>query len=243
MIPGTNDIVLNDFERLYIRLREKEGRVYTDDQVAVLPDIEEIHPHYKEWQIRKESSQKLVQYLGKRDHLKDILEIGCGNGWLSRRLASLPGSRIIATDINYVEIQQAATVFGDVPNLHFIYGEAIQGMFGDEKFDVIVFAASLQYFQKLGETVKNALRLLRPQGEIHIIDTHFYPLSGLSAAKERSALYFQAAGYPEMANWYFHHSLENLDRFHYSILYNPESLFTRFMKNKNPFYWIRIQQR
>ena len=28
-----------DFETLYIRLREKEGRIYTDEEVAQLPAI------------------------------------------------------------------------------------------------------------------------------------------------------------------------------------------------------------
>ncbi|MDP4264757.1 MAG: class I SAM-dependent methyltransferase [Bacteroidota bacterium] len=241
MTRPAGHIILNDFEKLYIQLKEKEGRVYTDEQVASLPDVAEIHPHYKEWQARKESFQKLVTYLKKRNHLKDFLEIGCGNGWLSRQLASLPGSRVIGTDINFTEIQQGATVFKDIPNLHFIYGHPLQGMFEETKFDVIVFAASLQYFSPLRETIKNSLQLLRPHGEIHIIDTHFYPLSGLSAAKKRSLLYFEAVGFPEMASWYFHHTLEDIDTFHYSVLYDPDSLFTRFMKNKNPFHWIRIQ--
>jgi SAM-dependent methyltransferase len=235
-----NHIALNDFEKLYIRLREKEGRVYTDEQVAQLPEIDEVHPHYKEWQVRKESSQKLVTYLQKRNALKDILEIGCGNGWLSHQLASIPGTTVIGTDINFTEIQQGAIVFQDIPNLHFIYGHP-DGMFEETKFDVIVFAASLQYFSPLDEIMKNALKLLKPHGEIHIIDTHFYPLSGLSAAKERSLLYFETMGFPEMTDCYFHHTLEDLDTFRYSILYDPESLFTRFIKNKNPFHWIRIQ--
>jgi ubiquinone/menaquinone biosynthesis C-methylase UbiE len=236
-----NHIALNDFEKLYIRLREKEERVYTDEQVASLPEITETHPHYKEWQVRKESAQKLLAYLQKRNHLKDILEIGCGNGWLSRQLASIPGSRVIGTDVNFTEIQQGAIVFKDISNLHFIYANQVEGMFEDTKFDVIVFAASLQYFVSVPQIMKTALRLLKPDGDIHIIDTHFYPLSGLSAAKERSLLYFETMGFPEMTEWYFHHTLDDLDTFNYSILYDPESLFTRFIKNKNPFHWIRIQ--
>ena len=51
-------IVPGDFEKLYIRLRQKEGRIYTDEEVAHLPSIPQHHPHYKEWQIREESSEK-----------------------------------------------------------------------------------------------------------------------------------------------------------------------------------------
>ena len=76
-----------DFESLYIQLREKEGRIYPDEEVAQLPVTSSTHPHYKEWLIRKESSQKLVSWLKKKKKPLDMLEIGCGNGWLSHKLS------------------------------------------------------------------------------------------------------------------------------------------------------------
>jgi ubiquinone/menaquinone biosynthesis C-methylase UbiE len=239
---SADDITQNDFEKNYIPLRQQEGRIYTDEQVASLPEITGTHPHYEEWEMRKESSRKLIAYLEKGNHSKDILEIGCGNGWLSHQLAGLPGSRVIGADINFTEVQQAARVFQDVPNLHFIYGHAESGLFGEKQFDSIIFAASIQYFASLHKTLKSTLRLLKSNGEIHIIDSHFYPLSELGAARQRSLLYYQAAGFPEMVELYFHHSIDDLDKYNYSILYDPNSLFNKFLRNKNPFYWIRIRQ-
>ena len=55
-----------DFETLYIELREKEGRIYSDEQVALLPNISDTHAHYNEWVIRKDSSQKLLRWLKKK---------------------------------------------------------------------------------------------------------------------------------------------------------------------------------
>ena len=81
-----------DFEKLYTQLREREGRIYTDNEVANLPEITVTHPHYKEWLIRKESSQKLIDHLKKTNQPLDILEMGCGNGWLCHRLAEIPES-------------------------------------------------------------------------------------------------------------------------------------------------------
>ncbi len=153
----------------------------------------------------------------------------------------ITGSKVIGTDINFTEIQQAARVFHDISNLHFIYGNAESGMFEDRQFDSIVFAASIQYFPSLTGIINSALKLLKPKGEIHIIDSHFYSLAELGAAKQRSLLYYQAAGFPELADWYFHHNLDDLDSYNYSVLYDPESLFNRFLRNKNPFPWIRIQ--
>ena len=69
-------IAPSDFEKLYIRLREQEGRIYTDEELANLPDISETHSHYAEWRIRKGSSEKLTAYLQKKNNPLDILEIG-----------------------------------------------------------------------------------------------------------------------------------------------------------------------
>src|SRR6185503_17845788 len=162
-------IIAREFEKLYTQLRQREGRIYTDTEVSNLPEIRSSHPHYKEWQIRKESSQKLIDHLKKRKQPLDILEIGCGNGWLSHKLAEIPESKIIGADINFAEVQQAARVFHHKPNLHFIYGDAESGLFEDRQFDVIVFAASIQYFPSLSNPINNAIRLLKSKGNIHII--------------------------------------------------------------------------
>lgn len=236
-------IIPDDFETHYLRLRASEGRIYKDEEVAQLPTIATSHPHYEEWQIRNESSQTLIDYLQRKKQPKDILEIGCGNGWLSHRLSVIPGVKVIGTDINFTEIQQAARIFQHISNLHFIYVHIEPGVFKEKKFDIIVFAASLQYFESLTEIINNTLRLLKPNGEIHIIDSAFYSLSELGAAKQRSRLYYQEAGFPEMANCYFHHRLDDLDNYNYKILYDPKSLFNKLLRNKNPFPWIRIRQK
>ena len=114
-------IVNPDFETLYIRLRRQERRIYSDEELIDLPNIQTTHPHYKEWQLRKHSSEKLFSYLKRKNKSLDILEIGCGNGWLSHRLSIIPGGKVIGTDINFTEIQQAARVFQHIPNLHFIH--------------------------------------------------------------------------------------------------------------------------
>lgn len=231
----------SEFEKLYIRLREKEGRMYSDEELKQLPVVAATHSHFSEWQIRKESSEKLITHLAKKNIPLDILEIGCGNGWLSHLLSQVPKSRVIGTDINFTEIQQAARVFQNIPNLHFMYVQVEPGVFKEKKFDVIVFAASVQYFESFAETMQKALRLLKPDGEIHILDSHFYPSADVSEARHRSVLYYEAAGFPEMSDYYFHHSLEDLQGFNYSILYNPKTLVNRLLPNKNPFYWVRIK--
>ncbi len=241
MTTPSQHITPGEFEKIYIQLRQKEGRIYTDEEVAHLPDIAETHPHYKEWQLRKESSQKLISQIKKRKKENDILEIGCGNGWLSAKLSGIAGSMVTAIDINNKELAQGKRVFKHIPNLQFRYGSINDLGKGQMEFDVIVLAAAIQYFSSLKDLLNPALKCLAQNGEIHILDSHFYSLAELSAARQRSLSYYEETGFPEMAKKYFHHSLEELDSFDYSVLYDPNSIFNRFLRNRNPFYWIRIK--
>src|SRR5450755_3134227 len=100
-VPGRTTPADFLFEKKYITTRGLENRLYSDDELLRLPDIESEHTHYKEWQLRKKSSQRLMRYLAARKKALDILEIGCGNGWLSHQLAEIPGSRVTGLDINF----------------------------------------------------------------------------------------------------------------------------------------------
>ena len=230
-----------DFENLYIELREKEGRIYSDEQVALLPDIPGTHAHYTEWMIRKESSQKLLRWLKKKKKSIDILEIGCGNGWLAHQLATIPSSMVIGTDINFYEIQQAARVFQNISNLHFIYTSGNPEVFKEKRFDVVIFAAAIQYFESFRDTIQTTMTFLRDDGEIHILDSPFYSGMEVLAAKQRTRDYYESNGFPGMADYYFHHSFDDLKNFNCRILYQPGKLMTRLTGNKNPFPWIVIR--
>ena len=228
------------FETLYLQLRKKEKRIYSDDEVKNLPSIRPSDPHYKEWLLRKKTSERLIKYLLKKNRPLNILETGCGNGWLSARMAkTIPGS-VMGIDINKEELRQAARVFSKVPNLVFIAADMYSGQLNHKHFDIIVFAASLQYFSSAAEILQSALQFVKPGGEIHIIDTVFYPTDSIGAAQRRTEDYYTQLGFPEAAAYYFHHCLEDLDNFETKILYNPRSWLHQFSKKKNPFYWLCI---
>ena len=216
--------------------------MYTDEEIACLPDCASTHPHKAEWQIRKKTFGKLYRYLFNKKKPLSILEIGCGNGWLSHRLSAIPRSKVTGLDINFTEIQQAARVFNNHSKLKFIYGDTRSGILQGRKFDIILFAASIQYFQRPDEILDLCLQHLADSGEIHITDSLFYSAQNLPAAKKRSCDYFANIGFPEMADHYFHHPLSCLDPFNHTILYDPHSLINRLTRNKIPFHWIRIKK-
>ncbi len=239
----TEELTYNaiDFAQKYFLLRKSEGRIYSDKEVAVLPEIGNGHRHYHEWQIRKGSSNRLIKYLAKKRKGLEILEVGCGNGWLSARLSTIPLSRVTGIDINDEELNQAKRVFNQIENLEFFNCSLQDEMFGDRKFDVIVFAASIQYFSSLEKILNDSLKRLKPGGEVHIIDSHLYKQNETDAARLRSNDYYKGIGFPEMSDQYFHHSFQSVKLFNHDILYDPHSVINNFKKNKNPFYWISIR--
>jgi len=233
-------IVSDNFEERYISLRKKENRLYTDEQVEWLPEIERSHPHYKEWELRKTSCDKLIQYLSNKRTELNILEVGCGSGWLCHHLSKIPGSNVAGTDINKMELDQAKRVFDHIENIEFFYGGVRNEKIRNEKFDAIIFAASIQYFPSLEDIIPAALQLLSPAGEIHILDSHFYKPSELETARKRSFDYYHSLQFAEMTEYYFHHCIDELDPYIHKIFYNPDHFLNRFIKNKNPFPWICI---
>ncbi|HZE85687.1 MAG TPA: class I SAM-dependent methyltransferase [Puia sp.] len=230
------------FEKKYIVTRSIENRLYTDDELMKLPDIPTGHTHYREWQARRRSGARLVDYLRDKNRDLDILEIGCGNGWLSHQMAEIPGTKVTGLDINFTELQQAARVFNDDPNLHFIHGDVRSGILKDRRFDCIIFADSIQYFPYLKKIIHHTLSQLKPGGEIHIIDSPFYKAVDLEAEKRKTFAYYSSLGYPEMADFCFHHSRNDLRSFRHSLLYNPGAIQNRLLGKKDSFPWIRIQR-
>jgi len=230
------------FEKLYMQLRNKEQRVYTDEEVRSLPQIAAAHPYFKEWQLRKRSCDRLLKYLDQKKKPLHILEIGCGNGWLSAQLAKNTSGQVVGMDINKQELTQAARVFSDISNLKFISGDIRSAHLEHNSFDIIVFAASLQYFSSLKETVQSALHYLMAGGEVHIIDTIFYKKNTVDAARQRTKDYYTALGFPEATDYYYHHCIEDLKNFSARILYDPFSWMHKFGKNKYPFFWVCIRK-
>jgi len=233
-------------EQLYLEVRKKEGRLYSDEIVKDLPELDFDHPLYEEWQIRKKSLQKLLSYLKEKGMLLIILDLGCGNGWMANQLAENLKCPVHGLDMNNIELQQAARVFGKNPNLILQYGNIFDPTYPDREFDVMLLASSVQYFPDIQKLFGRLLELLSTNGEIHIIDSPFYQPQEILAARGRSKRYYQKIGFPEMMNRYFHHSMTDLSKFDFKLLYDPNSLFQRiaksFIKHSSPFPWIRIKK-
>lgn len=212
----------------YIALRNKEQRVYNDTIVKELPEISDNHPLSKEWLIRKNTMSSLIHYLKAKQNCKTILELGCGNGWLSHNLAVNLQAEVCGMDINEVELSQASDVFSNCSNLSFLFADIFSVEFGQPTFDTIIAASCVQYFPDLRKLINRLQELLMPSGEIHIVDSPVYSTTNeINAAQQRSREHFIELGFPEMTDWYFHHSMDEIGNFKHKIIVNPNSILSK----------------
>ena len=237
---------LNATRDLYLAVREREGRLYSDDVVARLPIVDGTHPHHGEWRARQLSSRRLLTHLAARPGGLHILDLGCGNGWLTAALAQLPGSRVTGLDINGRELAQASRVFGSVAGASFLAADVFRSPLPAGAFDVVVMASVAQYFNDLALLLEALRTLLRPDGgEVHILDSPFYGEEDVQAARERSAVYYEGIGFPEMSARYHHHTWGELGDFDLNVLYDPRAVLPRFRRRLGahdpPFPWLRVR--
>jgi SAM-dependent methyltransferase len=235
------------FGDLYIKMRTLEGRLYDDSSLRKLPDIDKNHRHYKEWNIRKNSSEKLIKYLsGLKKQKLNIMELGCGNGWLANKISELNNTCVLGVDVNLLELEQAARVFGNKPNLIFAYADIFNSKLNDMKFDIIILASVLMYLPDINSLIDKLLGMLNPSGEIHIIDNVFYDESKIDSARKKTLEHYGLLGIPEMAVQVHHHLLNKLDKYNPQLIYNPHKFSERvkrkvFNSNSSPFVWMKIR--
>src|SRR6478735_3527200 len=75
-----------EFEKAYLKIRKDEARVMSDEIVRNLPQIPSNHPDYDHWNIRRYNIKRFLTFLDGRKNLR-ILDVGCGNGFLSHLLS------------------------------------------------------------------------------------------------------------------------------------------------------------
>lgn len=229
------------FSTNYISVREKEGRILSDENVKLLPKTNKKNKNYHEWQLRQKSTKRFVSYIKAKKGPLSILDIGCGNGWFTNTLSIISDKNsIIGLDINEYELEQASRVF-KAENLEFVYGDLFQitnEYFG--KFNIITLNACVQYFDDFEKLIRQLKTFLKPSGEIHIIDSCFYNPPEIESAKKRTKKYYKSVGVPEMSKNYFHHSINKISEF--EIMYTPKkSIFKKILGLKDsPFMWLRF---
>lgn len=125
---------------------------------------------------------------------KKILEIGCGSGFLSRKI----GDALSPAEAHFVDLT-TNTAFGIAPCEKYFSGDAEEWIKDcDEEYDLIVSASTVQWFANLRLFLKNCSRVLKSDG-ILVFST-FVPgnLGELDSLRPSPLLYRSAE---TLRNW------------------------------------------
>ena len=98
-----------------------------------------------------------------------MLELAAGTGIVTRRLRDrLPGSRLIATDLNAPMLDVARAKFGPDEQIEFRPADATDLPFADSGFDAVVCQFGVMFFPDKAKSYAEAFRVLARGGRYHL---------------------------------------------------------------------------
>lgn len=138
----------------------------------------------------------------------NVLDVGCGAGWLSRRLAKLASEgRVVGMDISEEMIRRARRASIDFENLMFVTGEVQEIPWEANFFSHEISVESSYYWPDPGAGIREICRVLKPGGSAWILinyyrdNPHCHQWGDLLAVKthllsaEEWSEFFRAAGF------------------------------------------------
>lgn len=210
---ASRDLLLR-FAAEYAAVRIAEGRgTIARADLRALPWPGPLTPMAWEWLIRSASFETfldgVLRPIQAQRAVPQILDLGAGVGWLSHRLA-WEGCHALAMDACADPLVGlgAATGFlqadgrvdgesGVAPGtMTLALADFNRVPLTDASVDLVVFNASLHYGADLAGALKEAERLLAPDGRIAVIDSPFYEnvSAGRSMAAAQQATFRERTG-------------------------------------------------
>jgi SAM-dependent methyltransferase len=190
------------FTQEYETIRRGEGRGSRDAAFyRALPHRDLSGKMTADWRIRAASFDTLLQkVIRPAGRPLSILDLGAGNGWLSNRLAGL-GHPVAAVDLltNDFDGLGCFSFYGAV--FTPLQAEFDRLPYPDGSLDLAVFNASLHYSVDIQATLREALRVLAPGGQIVVMDSPVYreAASGEEMVRERERAFSRRFGFPSNA--------------------------------------------
>jgi len=103
-----------------------------------------------------------------------VLDVGCGGGWLSRRLAKLvPDGRVIGMDISDEMIHHARRASADFDNLMFVTGQVAEIPWQSNLFSHAISVESSYYWPNPAAGLKDIFRVLHEGGSAWILINYY----------------------------------------------------------------------
>jgi arsenite methyltransferase len=146
------------------------------------------------------------------DASDNVLDVGCGSGWLSRRISKLvPQGRVVGMDISDEMIRVARRNSLDCHNILFVTGEVAEIPWEANFFNHAISVESAYYWPDPAAGAREIHRVLRSQGTAWILINYYrdnpycHQWGGLLAipthllSAEEWADLFRNAGFPHLS--------------------------------------------
>jgi len=115
-----------------------------------------------------------------------VLDLGCGTGWASRRMARA-AAEVVGLDVADEMLRRAEQASADFSNVRYVWGSAEKIPAPDHHFTKVLSVESFYYYADQGKALDELRRVLAPGGKLFILinlykDNH-YSLRWMSELK------------------------------------------------------------
>jgi len=108
-----------------------------------------------------------------------VLDLGCGTGWASRRLAKLvPSGEVVGLDVADEMVRRAEQASAGIKNVRYVWGSAESMPAPDNTFTKVLSVESFYYYSNQGKALEEIRRVMARGGRLFILinlykDNHY----------------------------------------------------------------------
>lgn len=124
------------------------------------------HVYERAWSRQLAPAQDLLLDMADLQHGEEVLELACGSGLVTRRIAASvgPTGHVTATDLSEEMLERAKQATRDMDHLSFRRMDAGELDLPDDRFDAALCALGLMYVPDPATAFREMFRVLRPGG-------------------------------------------------------------------------------
>jgi arsenite methyltransferase len=103
-----------------------------------------------------------------------VLDVGCGSGWLARRIAAqVPQGRVVGIDLSDAMVRRAQRASGEFAHVTFLHGAVEQIPWEDNFFTQVISVESAYYWPDPARALREIFRVAAPRGAACILINYY----------------------------------------------------------------------